>query len=115
MNPIKKKLADFLFEMSRKAVDAMDPKSPYARSLKNLDGDELLKKDIQRICDEVRILEAAKILSLSTKLMLSNTGDSDRYKKEIKSIASEIVKRVENKTGDLTPESRYLLMNLWED
>ena len=112
MNPIKKKLADFLNEMSKKAVDSMDPESTTARSLKNPDKDALLKKDIQRICEGVSILEAVKIMRLSTKLMVSNTEYADKYRKEIKSIAFEVVKRVEKKTGNLMPESRDLLMNL---
>ena len=51
-------------------------------------------------------------MSLSSKLMVSNTEYADKYRKEIKSIAFEVVKRVEKKTGNLMPESRDLLMNL---
>lgn len=114
MNPIKKKLADFLFEMSKNSMDALDHKSPCVKSLKNLDRDTLLKEDVQRICDEISILEAGKNMSLSTKLKLSNTGDADGYKNKMKSIAFEVVKRVEKKTGNLNlpPECRDLLMNL---
>jgi len=112
MNPIKKKLADFLYEMSKKRMEAIDQRSPCARTLKKMYRDGLLKKDIQRICDKVSVLEAVKIFSLYNKLMLSNTGDSDRYNKEIKSIASEVVKRVEKESGNLTPECLNLLMNL---
>ena len=112
MNPIKKKLADFLYEMSKKRMEAINQKSPCAKTLKKMDRDALLKKDIQRICDKVSVLEAVKIFRLYNKLMLSNTGEFDRYNKEIKSIASEVVKRVEKESGNLTPECLNLLMNL---
>ena len=115
MNPIKKKLADSLFKMGKEHMGAMDSESLCAKSLKNLDRDALLKKDIQYFCDEVSTLEAAKILSLSSKLMLSNTKDADRYKEDIKSVASGVMKRVKKKTGNLTPECRNLLMNLSEN
>ncbi|MFC1563102.1 hypothetical protein ACFL4Z_03525 [candidate division KSB1 bacterium] len=101
--------------MGKERMDAMDSESPCARYLKNLDRNALLKKDIQHFCDEVSTLEAAKILSLSSKLILSNTEDADRYKEEIKSVASGVMKRVKKKTGNLTPECRNLQLNLWED
>ena len=114
MNPIKKKLANFLYEMSKKSMNAMDPESPCARSLKNLDRDALLKKDIQNICDEIGILETGKILSLFSKLMLSSIEDADKYKKEIELIAYKVVKRVEDKPGilNLPPECRDFLLKL---
>ncbi len=93
-------------------MDSMDPESPTVKSLKNPDKDALLKKDIQRICEGVNIIEAVKIMRLSSKLMVSNAEYADNYRKEIKSIAFEVVKRVEKNTGNLMPESRDLLMNL---
>jgi len=114
MNLIKKKLADFLNEMSKKGIDKMDPKSSCAKSLKDLDRETLLKEDIERICDEMRVLEAGKILRLSNKLMWSGTANKDEFRKEIKSMASKVLKRVEKKGGklNLPRQCRDLLMNL---
>ena len=114
MNPIKKKLAGSLTELAKKEIDAMDAESPCARALEGLDVDALLEKSIQRITDELSTLEAGRILKLAVKHKLSGAEDADKYKKKIKSIASEVVKRVESKYGGLylPPECRDLLMNL---
>ena len=114
MNLIRKKLADFLNEMSKKGMNKMDPDSSCAKSLEDLDKKALLKEDIQRISDEVSILEAGKILRLSAKLRWSGKADKDEYREDIKSIASKVLKRVEKKGGKLNlPEQcRNLLMNL---
>ena len=114
MNPVKKKLADFLTELAKKELDAMDADNPCARALKGLDTDALLEKSIQRITYELSTLEAGRILSSSVKLRLSGTEDVDKHKKEIKLIASKVAKRVESKYGglDLPPECQDLLMNL---
>jgi hypothetical protein len=114
MNPIKKKLADFLSEMSKKGMEEMDPDSSCAKSLEDLDKQSLLKEDIQRISDEVSILEAVKILKLSAQLRWSDKADSDRYREDIKSMASKVLKRVEKKGGKLNlPEQcRELLISL---
>jgi hypothetical protein len=114
MNPIRKKLANLLNEMSKKGMEKMDPESSCAKSLEDLDTEALLKEDIQRISDEVGLLEAGKILKLSAKLRLSGKEDKDEYRDDIKSIASKVLKRVEKKGGKLNlPEQcRNLLMNL---
>ena len=60
------------------------------------------------------VLEAGKILSLATKLMLSDTANADEYKNKVKSMASAILKRVEKKNTklNLPQQCRDLLMNL---
>jgi len=102
MNPIKKKLANFLTDAIKKDMDTMEAESPCARSLKGLDRDALLEKDIQRICDD-----------LSTKFIVSEAGDVEKYRKEIKSLVFEVVKRVEKKDGglNLPPECQDSLIN----
>lgn len=114
MNPIKKKLADFLTDVIGQDMDAMDAESPCARSLKRLDRDALLEKDIQLICNELSTLETGKILRLAVKRTSSDTEDAGRYREEMKSMASEVVKRVENEHGSLNlpPECRDFLINL---
>ena len=98
----------------KKGLDTMEAESPCARSLKGLDRDALLNKDIQRICDELSTLEAGRILSLSAKFIVSDAGDVEKHRKEIKSLVLEVVKRVEKKDGglNLPPECQDLLINL---
>ena len=113
MNPVKKKLADSLTEMAKKGIEEMDKKTPCAESLKGADVDALLRKDIQRICNELTTIEAGRILKLAAKRKLSSPENADMHTEAIKSMAFEIVKRVEEKTGSLNlpAECRQLLMN----
>jgi len=101
----------------KKGLDTMEEESPCARSLKGLDRDVLLEKDIQRTCNKLSTLESGRILSLSAKFMLSDAGDVDKdkkNKKEIKSLVLEVLKRVEKKEGSLNlpPECQDLVINL---
>lgn len=107
-------MADFLNKMGKKGIERMDPKSSCAKSLKNSDRREFLKEDIERICDEMSVLEAGKIFKLATKLMSSDSKNKDMDRKEIKSMASKVLKRVEKKGGklNLPQQCRDLLMNL---
>jgi len=98
-------------------MDTMEAESPCARSLRGLDRDALLEKDIQRICDELSTLEAGRVLRLGAGSMLSGAGDADKDKKnekEIKSLVFKVVKRVEKKDGSLNlpPECQDSLINL---
>ena len=117
MNPIKKKLASFLTDVIKNGMDTMDAESPCARSLKGLDRDALLEKDVNRLCDELSTLEAGRALRLGAGFMLSGAGDVDKYrknKKEIESLVLEVLKRVERKDGSLSlpPECQDFLINL---
>ena len=117
MNPIKRKLANFLTGVVKKGMDTMEAESPCARSLKRLDRDALLEKDVNRLCDELSTLEAGRALRLGAGSMLSGAGDAEKDKKnekEIKSLVSEVVKRVEKKGGSLNlpPECQDLVINL---
>ena len=114
VNPIRKKLADFLISIGKNGIKTMDPDSLCARSFNNSDREVLLKEDINRICEEVSIIEAGKLLNLSTKLITSNQEQSQKNKQQIKEISSAIIGRVEKKIGklNLPLECRELLMNL---
>lgn len=97
-------------------MEAMDPDNPCARSLQALesDADAVVAEAIQRICDEISILEAAKLVRLSATLKSSKAEDADKYKTEIRRLALRIVERVERNTGslDVPPACRALLLNL---
>ena len=70
MNPIKKRLAKSLTAVAKKGMEAMDPDNACARSLQDLErgADAVVAEAIQRICDEISILEAAKLVRLSAML-----------------------------------------------
>ncbi len=111
---MRRKLADFLTEMSRQGLDEIDPASPCARALQNCDGEALLRRDIRRICNEVSLIEGGRILRLYAQLVNVSPEREERLKVKLKSIASKVVRRVEQESGalNLPSECRELLMNL---
>ena len=115
MNPVKKKLGQELTAAIKKGMDEMELDTSCAKALERLDRDALLKKDVNRLCDELGTLEAGRILSLGAKLL--GAGNSNVYKKsreELRSLVFKGVKRVENKYGglNLPKECRDLFINL---
>ena len=115
MNPVKKKLGQELTAAIKKGMDKMELDTSCAKALERLDRDALLKKDVNRLCDELGTLEAGRILSLGAKLL--GAGNSNVYKKsreELRSLVFKGVKRVENKYGghNLPKECRDLFINL---
>ena len=114
MNPIKRKLAEFLTDMSIEAMETLDPESPYAEALLKVHRDGLLEENIRRICDEVTTWEAGKILSKSAKLMLVGPEGGQREQEEIRAMARGIIGRVEKKGGglNLPPECMDLILEL---
>lgn len=114
MNPIRKKLADLLTKMSQKGLSSLDPKSPCARKIKKVDREKLLKEDITRICQEIGMMEATRLLSLSAKLSVASNEEIHDLKMNIRTISTKVVDRVEKKTGKLNfpVECRNLLLSL---
>ncbi len=115
MNPVKRKLGQELTAAIKKGMDEMELDTLCAKALDGLDRDALLKKDVNRLCDELGTLEAGRILGLGTKFL--GAGNTNGYKKnreEIRSLVLKVVKRVEKKYGglNLPKECRDLLINL---
>ena len=116
MNAMKRKLADLLVDMSRRAFDAPDAGNPCTKAtgMKGSDRPALLRDDIERICAEISIVEAGRILAISAKLRSSNTEATERHRKRLVAIASDVVARVERKGGSLSLplQCRDFLVNL---
>jgi len=115
MNPVKKKLDKELTAAIKRGMDEMELDTSCAKALEGLDRDALLKKDVNRLCDELGTLEAGRILSPGTNLL--GTGNANVYKKsreDLRSLVFKGVKRVENKYGGLSlpKECKDLLINL---
>jgi len=115
MNQVKKKLDKELTAAIKRGMDEMELDTSCAKALEGLDRDALLKKDVNRLCDELGTLEAGRILSPGTNLL--GTGNANVYKKsreDLRSLVFKGVKRVENKYGGLSlpKECKDLLINL---
>jgi hypothetical protein len=104
MNAIRKKLADLLLDMSSKALDGLDAESPCTRAMgmKSSERSALLRSDIERVCTEISIVEAGRLLAISAKLRSSSTEARERHRKRLVDIASGVVARLERKRGSLS-------------
>ena len=114
MNPIKKKLARMLLSMGKSGMKQIDPKSSCAKKIKNDNSLELLKEDINRICEELSLGEAMKIIKISSTMQFSSDSARDNTKDDIKKISLKVVKRVESsgKKLNFPVECRNLLLSL---
>ena len=96
-------------------MDGLDGESPCTKAMKMKGSDRsaLLRSDIERICAEISIVEAGRILAITAKLRSSNTEAAERHRKKLVAIASKVVARVEKKGGPLNLPSRCrdLLVN----
>ena len=111
---LRKKMASFLTDAALRGVKALEPGSPCAAALKRLDVENILREDIDRICEAISLAEITKVLSLAVKLKASSQEGSRAIKSDIKKIAEEVVARLESKSGKLKiPEPcRHLLLDL---
>ena len=111
---LKKKMVSFLTETALKGIRALDTDSPCAEALKKFDVEDILREDIDRICEAMSFGEMTKILSLAVKLKTPSQEGREIIKSDIKKIAEEIIARVESRSGKLKiPEPcRHLLLDL---
>jgi len=116
VNTIRRKLADLLFEMSRKAMDELDGESPCTKAMKKKSADTsaLLRSDIERLCAEIRVMEAGRVLAIYAKLKASNTEATEKQRKKLVDIASKVIARVEKNGGplNLPSQCREFLINV---
>ena len=114
MNILRQNLAKLLDQSARKAISSMDPGSECANILENLDIDDILKNDIELICENVSFSETAKIISLSASINVASEDKQQIIKEEMKEFAEKLVAKIEQKNGKLKipDHCRHLLLNL---
>lgn len=114
MNPLQRKLAQFLTQKAHKGIQELSPHSSCVKLLKKSAAENILSEDIHKICAVATFGEITKIFSLAAQLKLTSEEKREAIKGTIKKIAENVVGRVECKTGKLkTPKScRHLLLHL---
>lgn len=112
-NLLRSQIASLITRSAQAGLKELDKNTPLAHTLKGKNIDTLLKNSVQQLCDEMSYSEMARIISLVASLK-SGLRDKERAKKEVKSIAGDIVKRIEKKSGGLLIplDLRDLLFNL---
>jgi hypothetical protein len=114
MNPLKHKIAAVLMEAAQQGFEILDKNSPCAKALEEIDLDKALKEDINRICENVSFVETTKLISLYTRIYIEHGKKRETIKRDLKKIAEDAVKRIENESGRLNipKQCRSLLLNL---
>ncbi|MEE8359459.1 MAG: hypothetical protein V3S04_00870 [Candidatus Omnitrophota bacterium] len=106
-------MASFLIDAAKRGIDSLDPGSPHIEELKKIDADNIIREDINKICETVSIAEIAKIFSLSARLQTVSKEKRGVIKDELKRIAQDAAVRAESKFGRLKTPERYRRL-LWE-
>jgi len=114
MNLLRRKLASFLIDAARQAIERVDPSSPCARALAKLDLEPALSEDIGRLTAALSVSQIVRLLSLGRRLREGAPAKQEAAKEELKDITRRVVDRVENESGPLKlpPECRDLLWGL---
>jgi hypothetical protein len=119
MNAVRRKLADLLLDMSEKAMDGLDAENPCTKAMKmkGADRSALLRSDIERICTEISMVEAGRVLATSARLRSSSAEAAEGHRKKLVDIATKVLARVEKKSGplNLPLECRHFLVSLSEN
>jgi len=115
MEPIRKKLSSLLIEAAHKDIKALDPQSPCAKQLSQIENvDTIIAEEIERICNAATLTEITKILFLTRRTKKTSGQKREAIKSQLKKIAEQVVTRVESESGPLRlPETcRHLLLSL---
>jgi len=115
MDPIKRKLSSLLTETAHKAIEALEPGSPCAEELSKIDEvDDIINQEIKKLCGAATLAEMTRILYLTARIKKASKQKKVEIKNNLKSIAEQLVTRVEAESGPLRlPKTcRHLLLSL---
>ena len=69
MNPIRRKMSSFLNKVARKGLETLDTQSfPCAKELSKVEVDDIVAKEIEKICSAATLAEITKTLLLVRQL-----------------------------------------------
>lgn len=102
-------------EAACKETEALEPQSPCAReSGKNRKVDDIIREEIEKVCNAATLAEMTRILLLVTKLKKTSGKEKEAIKSNLNTIAEELMARVETESGKLrlSKTCRHLLLDL---
>jgi hypothetical protein len=114
MNPLRRRMSAFLVRVVRDGIKKMDPESPCAKELRKIDGEDIVRTEIDRICRAASVTEMTKVIALAEWLKGTSGQEREDIRNDIKEIAEELVARIERESGELRipRPCRRLLLNL---
>ena len=102
MDTIRQKLSFFLIETAHKSINALEPQSPCAKQLSQIENvDSVIAEEIKRICEAATLSEITRILFLTARLKKTSGRKKEVIEKNLKKIAEVLVTRVETESGPL--------------
>ena len=97
-----------------KGLARIDKNSPLAEELRKLDVEEILKADIEKICNNVSFFEMTRIMTLIVQLN-SEEKRHGPMKAKLKRMIQQLIDKIEQDAGDLRPRclagSCFLIYN----
>jgi len=93
----------------------LDPQSPCAKQLSEIENlDEIIVKEIEKICKVATLTEIARILFLAARLKRTSGQKKESIKSDIKKIAEVLVTRVEAESGppELPQSCRHIFLDI---
>jgi len=115
MDSIKRKLSSLLTEAAREGIGALEPGSPCAEELSKIDEvNDIIAQEIEKLCRAATPAEMTRVLYLTARIKKASEQKKGKIKNNLKSIAEQLVTRVETESGPLRlPETcRHLLLSL---
>ena len=111
-------MSAFLNSVAHREMAKLNPESQCAKELREINADDVIKTEIDRICAVASMMEMATLLSLGARLKKISAQEHDEMRDDIrgdiKQMAEKLVARTERGSGELRiPIScRQLLLNL---
>ena len=115
INPLKRTMISFLTDAACKEIECLDAQSPCQAELsEHQQAGDVIRRDIEKICNCAALSEMAKIFALVTRLQHLSEREQEAARVRLKKIAENLMARAENKSGplDLPQTCHYLLCNL---
>jgi hypothetical protein len=110
---LRRKLAEVIYDAAHQGLKRIDKDSPLAEELKKIDVEEVLRADIEKICNNLSFLEMTRVMALMVQLK-SEVKRQGAMKPQLKAMVQKLIDRIERDAGKLqTPMScREILFNL---
>jgi hypothetical protein len=101
MNPLEQKMISFLTNAAHEQIVALRSETEYAKKLNNIEVDDTVKEEIQKICQVATFVEMTKIALSVSRLKKASGPQREKIKRDLKRIAEKLVSRVEAESGPL--------------
>ena len=94
-------MISFLTNAAHEQIVALRQETKYAKELNNIEVDDTVKEEIQKICQVATLVEKTKIALSVSRLKKASGSEREKIRSDLKRIAEKLVIRVEAESGPL--------------